>query len=466
MSQAQVQQHVERAVAALARNDLPAAADEFGHAIYLAPRDVVLRQRLGDLLARMGRIDAAVRQFQQVAGHYAAEGQLLKAIAICRVILEMDPGHSETQDTLAELFALQHETAPFHPRLPATMSAAVRPGRLAEPRDALEETDLDATQPLAPLDLAVQGLFDQGPAGVAGPVPPAPEAAEEAVLDTDALGRAPLFSRLHRDAFLAVLKSMELRWVKAGETVVEEGEPGDSMFVVVQGVMNVVRGKAAEGVSKPIALLGEGAFFGEMALVAGSPRLATVIAATAGLLFELDADALAEVSSLHPTVREVVHEFYRERLLANLLSSSALFRPFDTERKRELASRFTLHSLPKGTLILEQGKPGAGLCVLLRGRCEVFHRAHDGSERPYPPLREGDVFGEISLLMSSPCTANVRAATACEVLELPADAFNELVLPDPAVRRMIDRMARERLQRTADLLAATGEAELPSSWLV
>jgi hypothetical protein len=40
------------------------------------------------------------------------------------------------------------------------------------------------------------------------------------------------------------------------------------------------------------------------------------------------------------------------------------------------------------------------------------------------------------------------------------------VLSHPAVRKMIERMVRERLQRTADLLAATGEEELPRSYLV
>lgn len=462
---AQTQRHVELAVVALGKNQLEEAARHFADAIYQSPRDVVLRQRLGDLLARMGRTAGAIQQFQHVAGHYAAQGQLLKAIAICRVILEMDAGHVETQRTLAELYALQHEDPPFQARLPASMSGAVR---LAKGPLRSDESGLDATQEAAPLDLAVQGIFLEQPEAVTErDLLPVADLCEPVLLDDSAVGRAPLFSKLHKEAFLAVIRKLELRWVKAGEVIVAEGDAGDSMFVVVQGVMNVVRGRPSEGaVSKPMALLGEGAFFGEMALVAGSPRLATVVAAADGLLFEIDQPSLEELSAQHPTLREAVHEFYRERLLSNLLSSSALFRPFGTDEKREFASRFTLHSLPKGALILEQGQPGAGLFVLLRGRCEVFHRGPDGHEKPYPSMREGDVFGEISLLLSSPCTASVRCESACEVLELPADAFRDCVLPHPEVRKLIERMVRERLQRTADLLAATGETELPTSYLV
>ncbi|MBS2026138.1 MAG: cyclic nucleotide-binding domain-containing protein, partial [Deltaproteobacteria bacterium] len=414
---------------------------------YLNPRDVILRQRLGDLLARMGRTDAAVRQFQHVAGHYASSGHLLKAIAICRVILEMDPNHLETQDTLAELYALQHETAPFQAKLPASMSGAVRKSTSSA------ETDMDLTQPVMPVanpaESELAGVFLEAPDKAASATQTPEPASEPVLLDYTAIGRAPLFSRLEKSAFVATLQKLKLRWVKGGEVIVSEGDAGDSMFVVVQGVMNVVRGTVHTQLSKPIALLGEGAFFGEMALVAGSPRLATVIAAKDGLLFEVTAGALVELAAAHPTVREVVHEFYRERLLANVLSSSPIFRPFDADKKRELMGHFSLESRPKGTLVLEQGKPGHGLFVLLRGQCEVFHRAPDGSEKPYPQMREGDVFGEISLLMNSPATANVRTATACEILELPGDQFRDLVMTHPAVKKMIERMVRERLQRTA-----------------
>jgi cAMP-dependent protein kinase regulator len=110
------------------------------------------------------------------------------------------------------------------------------------------------------------------------------------------------------------------------------------------------------------------------------------------------------------------------------------------------------HSLPPQTVLLEQGKPGAGFCVLLRGRCEVFHEVGKDQQLPLPPLREGDVFGEISVLTGSPCTATVRTVSFCEVLELPRDDFRRLVLPNDEVRGLVQQVMNERLARTADLL--------------
>ena len=58
----------------------------------------------------------------------------------------------------------------------------------------------------------------------------------------------------------------------------------------------------------------------------------------------------------------------------------------------------------------------------------------------------------ISLLLDGPCTATVRTQTYCEVLELPAAEFKRLVLPNDEVRATIQRMVRERISSTADLL--------------
>ena len=452
-TQEQVREHTERAVAALGRGALMEAADEFNKAIYLNPRDVVLRQRMGDLLARMGRTQPAVRQFQHVAGHYAAEGQLLKAIAICRVILEMDPAHQETQATIAELYALQHESVPMIPKLPASMAGAIK-----GPAVPSTDTSLDQLQRSAPLDPAITERFYVG-----DEAPTELEVAEPVLLNIANIGRAPLFSNLDREAFLAVLQRLDLRWVKAGEVIVEEGDAADTMYVVVQGLMNVVRGPAAAA-GKPIAVLGEGTFFGEMALVARSPRLATVIAGKDGLLFAINHAALEELAKAHPSIKRVVEEFFRERLLANLLAISPLFRAFGPDQKKQLTAKFKLHSIPSGEPILEQGKPGRGLFVLLRGACEVFHTTETGEQLSYPSMKEGDVFGEISLLFDSPCTASVRAETRSEVLELSKPDFNALVLPHPSVKSIVDRIARERLGRTADLLLATDEVQ--HSWLV
>ena len=456
----QVRKHTDKAVELLLEGKLPHAAAEFEHAVRLAPSDLTLRQRLGDVYLRLGLRTHALHEFQQVAGRYAQAGQLLKAIAICKVILEIDPEHQETLHILADLYSLQHETLPFTPRLPASMSAAVL-------------DDAATARDLQPLDLESLAVFRDALEGTA--LPPAAERTLDdddnddeatvvhtpraAAVDLGKLPRSPLFSSLDKGAFEAVVQKLDLRWVKAGDTLVREGEQGDSMFVVAQGLVHVVRGepRGESGAApllpgKTIAVMGEGSFFGEMALLTDAPRLASVVVAKDGLLFEIHRAQLRAIASEHPSVARVIEAFYQDRLLANVLRVSPLFRPLGESARDEVAARFIRHSLPPQTLLLEQGKPGAGLCILLRGRCEVFHTVGKGDKAPLPPLREGDVFGEISVLLDTPCTATVQTASFCEVLELPRDDFKALVLPNAEVRALVMKMMGERLTRTADLL--------------
>jgi CRP-like cAMP-binding protein len=82
-----------------------------------------------------------------------------------------------------------------------------------------------------------------------------------------------------------------------------------------------------------------------------------------------------------------------------------------------------------------------------------YHQHADGREVAYPELREGDVFGEISLILGKPVTATVRAVVPSVVLRLDRAAFETHILSKPNMRGALMRVGTERLQRTAKLLA-------------
>jgi cAMP-dependent protein kinase regulator len=115
-------------------------------------------------------------------------------------------------------------------------------------------------------------------------------------------------------------------------------------------------------------------------------------------------------------------------------------------------------------VLLQQGQRSHALHLLLRGRCSVVHQDPEGGERPYPDMTEGAVFGEISLLLDLRVTATVRAATSCLLLVLDQEAVQQLVLPYPEVRRTLTQLSRERLDRTAAMLAEG--AEIQGSFLI
>ena len=90
----------------------------------------------------------------------------------------------------------------------------------------------------------------------------------------DLLAQVPLFQGLSRRHLKKIAEHADEISFLEKETIVEAGQPGGSFFVVVEGEVRVVRG------DRTLARAGPGEFFGEISLLDGGPRTASVIADT------------------------------------------------------------------------------------------------------------------------------------------------------------------------------------------
>jgi hypothetical protein len=122
----------------------------------------------------------------------------------------------------------------------------------------------------------------------------------------------PLFSDLTASEFIAVALLLVRRVAKVGEVIVREGDPGDSMFIVSTGEVRATA--LRDGRQVPVATLRDGDFFGEMAVLTGEPRTATVTAVKATELLELSREHLSEICARHPEVEAKIRLAYDERV--------------------------------------------------------------------------------------------------------------------------------------------------------
>jgi len=260
----------------------------------------------------------------------------------------------------------------------------------------------------------------------------------------------PLFDDLPRDAFVELVNRLSYRRYSAGEEILSEGERGRSFFVIVEGKVRIWK-KLPGGDELQLATLEEGAFFGEMALLSGAPRTANVSAEDDTELLEVSDAVLRHLARNHPLVIKSLKNFYRQRLLSNVMAISPLFKDFDPAERRQLVEKFKLRQAAPGEMLIKEGAQSDGLYVVLHGSVDVAAQQIDLAR-----LREGEIFGEMSLLTRQPATATVVSPGNAILLRLPRDQFQELVVTHPQILALVSELTEQRAAATRAALEQHG----------
>jgi CRP-like cAMP-binding protein len=116
------------------------------------------------------------------------------------------------------------------------------------------------------------------------------------------LASVDLFATLPPELRNQVARSAPMAVYGSGETIVREGEEGQSMFVVVSGSVSVVLEPSREEVAR----IQRGGYFGEMSLLTGEPRSATVMAVGDVVVVEIGADLFRRLAMVHPEAIEKI----------------------------------------------------------------------------------------------------------------------------------------------------------------
>jgi CRP-like cAMP-binding protein len=423
---------VKRSAATLfAQGQHLAALRLYDAIVAAAPLDYDARIRVADCALALGDPEAA-RVYRAVAWYCLKSGHPLPAL-VCARVLE---AHGVDAGDLTAALVVHYGSESVLLGKLAT--------RIAPPPEALAVPVPDVRAP-APPDAVAAALQRADLATAAYKEYP------------EAVHPIPLLSSMSQAAFRRVLGTLVLRRLPAGALVVREGEPGTSFFFVAGGRLRVF---ATDGLGRQteLAQLGEGAVFGEMALLGAQPRSASVACTTEVDLLEVGRQSLASLADELGAVAEALHGFTRERLLGNLMATSALFKPFNRMQQRDLLRRFTSHDVAPGTVVIHEGEEGRGLFVVLSGELDVSRRSA-GEVVPLGTLRPGDVFGEMALLRNARTTATVVAQRPATVLFLAREYVERIVAGVPEIRSYLEALAEDR---EIDNQLALGEDEIPS----
>ena len=258
-----------------------------------------------------------------------------------------------------------------------------------------------------------------------------------------------LFGELSEEVLYRLLGAVAVRTVAAGQAVISQGEDGDEAFVVVRGLLNVVRSPQ----DTVLAVLGPMAIFGEMALLGEVPRAAHVIAVEPTQVLVMQREQLEQLAQLEPAMGGQLARFCHRRMLDNLMRHSPFLSSLSTGERAELLARFVTRAYGRGENLLEQGTENNRLIVVASGEVEVRMQDTDGDELSVARLGPGEVVGEISLVLRRPVSADVVAAHNSVTIELAAQDFQAAIEQHPTLLRDLYGLALRRDEETRSLLA-------------
>ena len=234
----------------LGKSNWKAAVTEMEKLFAVDP-DPMIRVRMGDAYQKLNQKTEAVKEYIQAADLFAARGVIVRALALYKLALRLDPQSKLANEKMASLH-----------------SNKVMTEKRPEP---VEE-------------------------GAAKP----------------ARSVIPLFAGLTQEEFDDFTKMMAVHILQPGQPIVKQGDTGQSVYVIANGSVKVWT-LVPSGERLDLAVLRANEFFGEMSFLSGKPRTATVETAEDAVILEVTEDKLRDLVTRRPRVLQVLEQYSASR---------------------------------------------------------------------------------------------------------------------------------------------------------
>lgn len=269
--------------------------------------------------------------------------------------------------------------------------------------------------------------------------------------DAEIVRRSSVFRYLSDEHFAALKPLLQEEHYEFGDVIVKQGDPADSFYILTHGRARAVKVKE-DGEEIPLGLLKPGDGFGEAALSVGGTRSATVRGSTSVDVLRIHRDDFLTLVQQVPDLKRYIEMTGRSRALQSFLYQFSNFGRLPATALRSMIDKLTPVGVAKGDLIIREGDAAGPLYVIEKGRARAFAGVN-GRERNLAFYREGDFFGELSILNGAPRAASVEASTDCQLLALDPESVLELRNRFPEFEKLLS----ERLA----LYQAKTEARIP-----
>lgn len=270
----------------------------------------------------------------------------------------------------------------------------------------------------------------------------------------------PSFAELPAEVRDLILAATVERSLERGEVLAREGDPGDAMYLVVWGSL-ALDCTTAGPETVLLAVVGPGELTGELSLITGHRRAATIRAREPSLVRALHRGQFDELCARHPAEMEGPLRWMADRLsryhIATAIRESPLLGALSEEARAKLEAGFVAVDLAAGEMLFREGEPGDSLYLILSGRLRLLLADGDGEANAAPDgknkgrllaeLGKGDVVGEMAVLTGEHRSASAIAVRDSQLARLDSAAYRRVVADHPIeILGMFTRQIAARLR--------------------
>ena len=259
----------------------------------------------------------------------------------------------------------------------------------------------------------------------------------------------PLLSGLTALQLREFLLDSEIIRPAEGDVVFARNDYSNSFYAIVEGGV-IVETPTSEG-NMLAFQLGVGEFFGELGLISGRRRTATIKAQKRTLIIETPRRSMLKLLASVESVRRTLDTVMMKRAIRQYLSPTIREDEVDY-----LVNTAVIKTYASGETLFNEGDPGDGLYLIRRGSVTVS-RQIAGKEIVLSYVAAGNYVGEMALLSNAPRSATIRAAVPTEVIMLEAQRFIEVMASHSTVRGRIDKKLLNRM-RINEAMEASSES--------
>jgi CRP-like cAMP-binding protein/ferredoxin-like protein FixX len=232
------------------------------------------------------------------------------------------------------------------------------------------------------------------------------------------------------------LLDSDVRAFHAGDVIFERNGIGTSLFGIAQGSVKVEVDPKNPKITVPIQ---QGSIFGEVGLISGRRRGATIRAGEDCVVVEIPRTAALKLMAQVAEARETVGRITTERQILQIFKSGLT--PADLAEVLPMAQ---MMEVKPGEPIMTEGEEGDDLFIIRSGSM-VVEKSVGGKQVFLSYVPAGSYSGEMALLDGGPRTATVKAAIRSQVVRLPGEPFRRLLAKKPELAaRMRAEVASRR----------------------